>query len=114
LHEACRTAVDALPLLQKAEQVVVVEMALDPDFADVYKRLNDVLVWLQRHGVTAEPRVLLSTGDDAGSLDVVAHERDAGAIVAGTYGHSRLREWALGGMTCKLLRHVNRYLLVSH
>lgn len=73
---------DALPLLQKAEQVVV-EMALDPDFADVYKHLNDVLVWLQRHGVTAGPRVLLSTGDDAGSLDVVAHERDAGVIVAG-------------------------------
>lgn len=113
-REARRAVVDALPLLQKAEHVVVVQMAADADFANTHMRLNDVVVWLQRHGVVAQSMVVLSTGDDATGLDAVAEEQGAGVIVAGAYGHSRLREWALGGVTRKLLLHADRYLLVSH
>jgi nucleotide-binding universal stress UspA family protein len=113
-REARRAVADALPLLQKATHVVVAEMVADTDFSDAHKRLDDVVVWLQRHGVLAETRVVLSTGDDAAGLAALADEQGAGVIVAGAYGHSRLREWALGGVTRKLLQHANRFLLLSH
>ncbi|WP_295960662.1 universal stress protein [Rhodoferax sp.] len=113
-REARRAVVDAMPLLQKAAHVVVAEMVVDAEFANAHKRLNDVVAWLQRHGVAAQPLVVLSTGDDAKGLDAIAEEQGAGVIVAGAYGHSRLREWALGGVTRKLLQHADRYLLVSH
>lgn len=113
-REARRAVVDALPLLQKASLVVVAEMVVNADFSHAHKRLSDVVAWLQRHGVVAQPRVVLTTGDDAKGLDAIAEEQGAGVIVAGAYGHSRLREWALGGVTRKLLQHADRYLLVSH
>ncbi|WP_367849327.1 universal stress protein [Rhodoferax sp. WC2427] len=113
-REARRAVVDAMPLLQKAAHVVVAEMAADADFADAHRRLADVVQWLRRHGVVARSLVVLSSGDDAAGLDAIAEEQGAGVIVAGAYGHSRLREWAMGGVTRKLLQHADRYLLVSH
>lgn len=113
-REARRAVVDALPLLRKAAYVVVAELAADTDFANAHIRLNDVVQWLQRQGVAAQALVLRSTGDDAAGLDAIAEEQNAGVIVAGAYGHSRLREWVLGGVTRKLLLRSNRYLLVSH
>ncbi len=113
-REARRAVVDALPLLRKAVQVVVAEMAVNADFSVAHQRVQAVVDWLQRHGVLAEPRVVLSSGDDAAGLDTLAEEEGAGVIVAGAYGHSRLREWALGGVTRRLLQHAGRYLLVSH
>lgn len=113
-REARRAVADALPLLQKATHVVVAEMSADTDFSNVHQRLNDVVAWLGRHGVQAQTLVEPSTGDDAAGLDAIAEEQGAGVIVAGAYGHSRLREWAMGGVTRKLLQHADRYLLVSH
>ena len=113
-REARRAVADALPLLKKAAHVVVAEMAANADFSEAHKRLNDVVAWLGRHGVVAQPLVVLSSGDDAAGLDAIAEEQGAGVIVAGAYGHSRLREWAMGGVTRKLLQHADRYLLVSH
>ncbi|MEO5797267.1 MAG: universal stress protein [Rhodoferax sp.] len=113
-REARRAVVDAMPLLQKATHVVVAEIVADADFAPAHTRLNDVVAWLQRHGVAAKPVVALSTGDDAKGLEDIAEDQGAGVIVAGAYGHSRLREWALGGVTHKLLQHADRCLLVSH
>ena len=38
----------------------------------------------------------------------------ADVIVAGAYGHSRLREWVLGGVTRDLLLRADMCALVSH
>jgi nucleotide-binding universal stress UspA family protein len=47
-------------------------------------------------------------------LRAIAQERGADLIVAGAYGHSRLREFVLGGVTHDLLLCANRCALVSH
>ena len=47
-------------------------------------------------------------------LNAIAQELAADLIVAGAYGHSRLREWVLGGVTRDLLLRANRCSLVSH
>lgn len=55
-----------------------------------------------------------ATGDDAEQLRFVAEERNADVIVAGAYGHGRLREWILGGVTKNLLLRAERCSLMSH
>jgi nucleotide-binding universal stress UspA family protein len=50
----------------------------------------------------------------AQDLIVAADAMRADLIVAGGYGHSRLREWALGGVTQGLLQKATRCVLFSH
>jgi len=58
--------------------------------------------------------VVRATGDDASAIEAVAQEQSADVIVAGAYGHSRLREWVMGGVTADLLLAANRCALLSH
>jgi nucleotide-binding universal stress UspA family protein len=112
--ETRRAVSDALPVLQVAARVTVVEVAADGARAATDQRLADVVSWLKCHGVVAEPLGLASNDDDAGDLDNIARDLAADLVVAGAYGHSRLREWALGGVTRDLLLRANRCSLVSH
>jgi nucleotide-binding universal stress UspA family protein len=114
-REARRAVFDAVPLLQKAGHVAVVEIAADDEqLAAARVHLEDVARWLERHGVAAELLARPSTGDNTTQMHAIAHEQDADVIVAGAYGHSRLREWVLGGVTRDLLLRANRCSFVSH
>jgi nucleotide-binding universal stress UspA family protein len=53
-------------------------------------------------------------GDAATQLERVASEVGAGVVIAGAYGHSRLSEWILGGVTRRLISPSNRSSLLSH
>ena len=105
---------DALPMLRKASHVDIVEIASEDELIAARERLDDVAGWLGRHGVAAETHAKAVDGDAAAWFDIVAAERDADIVVAGAYGHSRVREWALGGVTRTLLKHAARSSLVSH
>ena len=113
-RETRRAVRDALPLMRLARQVTIVEIAPEDDLAAARERLGKVEAWLRRHGVAAASLVAPSTGDDADRLQAVAQELNADVIVAGAYGHSRLREWAFGGVTRDLLRPVDRCSFLSH
>ena len=43
-----------------------------------------------------------------------ANEFDADLIVMGGYGHTRLREWVLGGVSKTLLEHMTVPVLMTH
>lgn len=113
-RETRRVAFDALPLLKKAAHVAVVEIAAEEELAAARTRLEDVVGWLKRHGVVADSLASPSTGDDVTRLNAIVQEQGADVIVAGAYGHSRLREWVLGGVTRDLLLRADRCSLVSH
>lgn len=114
-RETRRAAFDALPLLKSAAHVAVVEIAAEGELAEAGARLNSVVGWLKRHGIVAMPVVSPATGDDGPQLSAFADTQRADVIVAGAYGHSRLREWALGGITrVILLRVEDRCSFVSH
>jgi nucleotide-binding universal stress UspA family protein len=113
-RETRRAVSDALPLLKQAAQVSVVEIAVEEEQAAAAEHVRDVAAWLQRHGVRAEGSVLLSTGDDATALYAFGQDAGTNVVVAGAYGHSRIREWVLGGVTRDLLLSANRCSLVSH
>jgi nucleotide-binding universal stress UspA family protein len=113
-RESRLAVLNALPLLQRASHVGIVELAPGKSLAAASTRVEEVARWAQWHAIKAEAFALPSTGDDATYLDAVAREQAADVIVAGAYGHSRLREWALGGVTKELLASTERCALLSH
>lgn len=113
-REARRAVVDALPLLNKAAQVTVVQIAAEVNLHEVRAKLTEVERWLKGHGIDAEMIASQSTGHDAKSFDTIAQRQHADLVVAGAYGHSRLREWAFGGFTSELMHPKDRCVFVSH
>ncbi len=113
-REARRAVQDGLTLLKLAERVTVVEIAVNEDLVDARARTEDVVGWLARHGVTASARAVSGATEEAAQLANIAKELDAGLVVGGAYGHTRLREWVLGGITRDLLLRPPRCSLVSH
>jgi nucleotide-binding universal stress UspA family protein len=113
-REARRAVADALPLLRQAKHVSIVEIAAEAELAAANKRLYDVVNWLRRHDITADYLVSPSKDDDATQFISIAKQRKANLVVVGAYGHSRLREWALGGVTNELLQTADFCALLSH
>lgn len=111
----CRRAVaDALSILREAKDVVVVEIVEEEtDRAAVLAAVEDIVSWLLRHGVLACARVPDECGNAAARLDTIASELAAGLVVAGAYGHSRFREWILGGVTKRFINPSKRCSLLS-
>jgi nucleotide-binding universal stress UspA family protein len=112
-RETRRAIADALPLMRHAE-VTVVEVAAGENMEATRRHLDDVVAWLMQHGVAAKSYPVASTGSDAVDLHAAADRERCDIIVAGAYGHSRVREWMLGGVTKDLLMSPHRCSLVSH
>ncbi len=112
--EARRAVADALPILRKATSVTVVEIVGEQaDRAAAQSRLGDVVAWLSRHGIAASALVPDECGRAGAQIERICSELAAGVVVAGAYGHSRLREWILGGVTQRLVNPTNRCSLLS-
>jgi nucleotide-binding universal stress UspA family protein len=99
-REARRALADAMPLLVKAESVLLTEVReRNGDHS-----LSDASSFLARHGVkvSADSREMKAPTVDE-ELMQCASAFGADLIVAGAYGRSRLREWIFGGVTRGLL-----------
>jgi nucleotide-binding universal stress UspA family protein len=112
--EARRAIAGALPLLRKAGEVVVAAIAQDEnDRSEMLRQADDVVSWLARHGIQASSMVPEGIGNAQIRLDRIAGDITAGFVVAGAYGHSRFREWVLGGVTQHLVQQDARCSLLS-
>lgn len=101
-REATRAIHDAMPFLRAAESVDLVEVGDERD-EEGPSPGSDIAAHLARHGVKVRA-VLLPAGDSvSASLLAHAHATGAGLIVTGGFGHSRFREWVMGGVTADLL-----------
>src|SRR5690606_4116934 len=96
-REARRAVADAIPLLAAADEVTVVTVAAenDPWISD---GLSDVIAFLAAHRVKARSE-LIESRDEYTDLLKFADYSNADLVVSGAYGHTRLREWAFGGVT---------------
>ncbi len=115
-REAARALNDALPLLKTAQMVTV--LAINPEsgiggHGEVPSA--DISLHLARHGVKAEAAHTVAK-DIADGEALLSYAADIGAdlIVAGAYGHSRMRELAFGGVTKTLLAEMTVPVLFSH
>jgi nucleotide-binding universal stress UspA family protein len=113
-REARRAVHDALPLLRLCERAIVAMVDEDDNLSEAEASVNDVAVWLRRHGIVARPIVLSSPDGPAQQFEVLAKEQDADLIVAGGYGHGRWREMVLGGVTHDFLLRLPLCVFLSH
>jgi nucleotide-binding universal stress UspA family protein len=111
---AARAIADAMPLLKRAKNVEVVSVSRERGKQDEIEGA-DMGHHLARHGLKVDVTRIMR-----GELDVedvlLSHAADSGAdfMVMGGYGHSRLREFVLGGVTRSILRTMTVPTLMSH
>ena len=113
-REARRAIVDALPLLRLAKRVHVLEIVPEHELTAAAARLDQVVAWLARHGVRADALPTAMAKDQTQQLSAIALTHGADLIVAGAYGHQRVREWVFGGVTQELLTQPPCCLLLAH
>jgi nucleotide-binding universal stress UspA family protein len=115
-REAARALHDALFLIDGAETVTVLEIdPPDDGDGDPELRAARVVAALARRGVTAKAEAAVS--GDTPVADVIlstAADLTADLIVMGGWGHSRLREFVLGGASRDILREMTVPVLMSH
>lgn len=114
-REAARAVSDALPFLSAAKSVVVVivdeggpseQRGTEPG-ADIARHLD-------RHGVNVEIKHVEEWDRTSDAILNEAGKAGADMIVMGGYGHSRFREWILGGTTRDILSKASVPVLVTH
>jgi nucleotide-binding universal stress UspA family protein len=115
-REAGRAVNDALPLLERAKAVGVVTVnPREQPFGHGEEPGADIGLHLARHGIKVEvQRVEARELDTANAI--LSHLANEGAdlLVMGAYGHSRLREVVLGGVTRTILADMTVPVLMSH
>lgn len=113
--QAIRAIEGALPLLQRAESVKLA--LINPDeLSELHGEEPgaDMALYLARQGVQVDvivERTRSTTGD---ALMAMARSCGAGLLAVGAYGHSRYREWVLGGVTREVLERSPVPLLLAH
>jgi nucleotide-binding universal stress UspA family protein len=114
-RESARALHDAMPLLARAREVHLICFERTADLRHVSRlQLNDAGRWLARHGVEARLHQQAEQGDLGDALLARAARLGAGLVVMGGYGHSRLTEFLLGGVTRRLLANMTMPVLLSH
>lgn len=114
-RESARAVAEALPLLVGADKVVIAMISQgeapqargDAPSADIAKHLT-------RHGVKVEVNYISGWDDAAAALLNECDRVDADMLVMGGYGHSRFREWVLGGVTRTVLSKADLPVLIAH
>lgn len=114
-RESIRAVADAIPILRRADLVQIVMYNID-DEPDVNAELagSDIALYLARHGINVEvlpPQKSKRIGD---ALLVFAREQATDLLVMGGYGHTRFREFLLGGVTRTVLAESDIPILMSH
>ena len=113
LREASRAATGALPILKAAERVIVLTIDAEKGGDSDAGRLAGE--WLGRHGVKAIVQRDTAAASDVGNV-ILSRAADSAVdlIVMGIYGHSRMREFVLGGASRTLLGSMTVPLLIAH
>jgi nucleotide-binding universal stress UspA family protein len=115
-REAARAVNDALPVLEQATAVTVLSVNPRPGI-DLHGEEPgaDIALHLSRHGVKVEVQQTQVEEINVGDT-VLSRLADLGCdlLVMGAYGHSRLREVVLGGVTRTLFESMTVPVLMSH
>lgn len=116
-REAARALYDAMFLMTKAEAVTVIEIDPPaPGIAAPAASAAQVAAALVRRGIVAKPETETTSGEISVEdlLLSRANDLDADLLVMGAYGHSRMREFVLSGVSRSIFRHMTLPVLMSH
>ncbi len=114
-RESARAVHDAMPMLRRAQIVHLLCLERQSDLRHLSRlQLNDARDWLVRHGVDPHLHQEPVRGDVGEALLSRADDLGADLVVMGGYGHSRMAEFLLGGVTRRLLTQMTVPVLLSH
>jgi nucleotide-binding universal stress UspA family protein len=113
-RQAARAIADAMPFLEKAGTVEVVIVANERGKEDEIEGA-DMGEHLARHGLKVDVKRIGGGDIDVGDA-LLSHVADNGIdfIAMGGYGHSRLRQFVLGGVTTTILKSMTVPVLLAH
>lgn len=111
-RESSRALHDSFPFLEKAEKVTLLRVNATED--ETYET-EHIIAHLKRHGIDANFKSGHWPGISVGDaiLDSLV-DYSGNMLVLGAYGHSRLREMILGGVTRNILEHMTAPVLFVH
>jgi nucleotide-binding universal stress UspA family protein len=115
-RESARALHDAMFLMERAEAVTV--LVIDPADGEASipdLTADDVVAALKRRGVAAKAEVTVSDGTPIADIILsTAADLTADLVVMGAWGHSRLREFVLGGASRGIFQEMTVPVLMSH
>ncbi len=111
---AARALADAMPFLQRAIAIDLIMVANEPPKSDEVPGA-EIGQHLARHGFTVEVKQIVAPDIPAANA-ILSYAADTSAdlVVMGGYGHSRLREFVLGGVTRGMRASMTVPILMSH
>jgi nucleotide-binding universal stress UspA family protein len=111
---SARATADAMPFLKRAKAVDIVTIAAE-NAGPIEASAAELAKHFGHHGINAQPKHV-AKGSLRVSAAILAYAADSGAnmLVMGGYGHSRLREFILGGTTRGVLKSMTVPTLMSH
>ena len=114
--ESIRAVQSALPLLKRAQRIVLIKGTARDAFSPVdFRPVFSIEEHLRQHGLHFATRVLDAGDTDAGkAILAAASEANADLLVMGAYGRARFSEWMLGGATRHVLGHAALPVFVRH
>jgi nucleotide-binding universal stress UspA family protein len=113
-HGSTRAIGDAMPFLRRAKTIDIVTVSNSRTKKDEVPGV-EIGHHLARHGLEVEVRQLVAEGVDvANTLLSYAADNAVDFMVMGGYGHSRLREFMLGGATRGILQTMTVPTLMAH
>jgi nucleotide-binding universal stress UspA family protein len=114
-RESARAVHDAMPILRRARVVHLMCLERESDLRHISRlQINDARDWLVRHGVELHVHQEPVRGDVGEALLSRADDLGADLVVMGGYGHSRMAEFLLGGVTRRVLAQMTMPVLLSH
>ncbi len=112
-RSAARAVGDALPLLQKARKIDVVTIEQTDRRNEL--RGAQIAEHLACHKLNVELKPLVAPGSEVADV-ILSQAADSATdlVVMGGYGHSRFREFVLGGATRGMIGAMTAPVLMSH
>ena len=109
--QAARAVGDAITLMERAEKVTVLDLG---DTSKEVPSASELIARLQARGIAASGRSVEPKDGMGTALLTAAAEDGCDLVVMGAYGHSRLRQLILGGVTRHMLEHATLPVFMSH
>ena len=114
-REACRAVFDSLPLLVKASNVILAWINPEKKLGKTGRLPGtELAAALARHDVHVTVKGISNRNRASKTIVNIVKEQDIDLLVVGAYGHSRLREQILGGVTEHVLRNLPCPVLFSN
>lgn len=116
-RESARAAFDAMPILTQAKRVRLITVVGRKQSTERTNMIpgSEVAATLARHGINVAVETVADTGGGTGRTLLESLAKDgADVLVMGAYGHSRFREFILGGATRDVLRNMNVPIFMAH